>query len=253
MAFKGTTVKRLLPLMLGLAVLSACQMRVEFRTEVNPDGSGRFAVALGVDEELRELSQDSGEDPLADFDEEVPEGWETEPWTEGEFEGVVATRRFDSPEALAIALAELENSEQQFFQEFSLTRIGNEFRFSAQADPAPLEDSGTSPAVLESFIDLRVVVELPGRLVEHNADEAEDGRLVWQLSVTEPRTLSARSQVGRFPLLPALTVLAALVGLTVAWLAMRARRVARTQVETQPEAVEPSPATNLGPSPTADP
>jgi hypothetical protein len=51
------------------------------------------------------------------------------------------------------------------------------------------------------FLDqttLTTRLKLPGEVVEHNADEVlEDGTLVWtQTGADEPRTLSARSEVG---------------------------------------------------------
>ena len=98
-----TTVKRYVPLFLLLTlVLSACTIRFDIGVEVNEDESGTFSLFIGLDEELRQLAEQSGGDDLDITQglEDVPEGWTVEEVTEDGFEGVRVTADFASFEDL---------------------------------------------------------------------------------------------------------------------------------------------------------
>jgi hypothetical protein len=201
-------VKRLIPLFLVFAVvLSACKIRVEQLTVVNADGSGEVSMIMGFDDEMMSLVSQSGDDPFADLESEIPEGFTVEQIEEEDFTGIRATRPFNSLDEIESVWQDVTEGEATPLtgEEFSITQEGDDFVFRAAFEDLDLglgeedtvEGFGFEGIDLDEIFDIRVSIRLPGEVAEgdHNADLVEpDGTLVWRISPTATqRTLEARS------------------------------------------------------------
>lgn len=222
-----TLLRRLTLAAVVVVALAGCQMRIELATVVAPDGSGRLELIVAADEELRQQSEQQGEDPFEGFDEaELPPEWEVEEYRDGEFLGVRAIRPFDEVAELDDIATELQElgdagggeqmgGEGPFdLSNLRVVRDGDAFGFEMEMPAAEMgELAGTGseegsaevdvdPAMLRMFMrnlfDFRVRAQLPGEVVDHDADRVTDDGLVWEIDVaaTEARTLRASSTVG---------------------------------------------------------
>lgn len=239
-----------------LVLLSACKIRVEVATEVERNGSGRVGVtlALALDEDERRLFEGAPDGDVVDvLAEEVPQGWESEPYRvtdrEGrELEGIRATRRFGSLDELHQVIGQAQELSAEgaaadagaLLGEFTIRQEGDRFVFHAAPvgpDPAAglgLPEAGSEvdefgQALAEAFGGLLEVeaeaairVRLPGEVLESNADREEGGALVWELVAGERRELSAVSDASRggdggFPVVPVAVGVAAAVVLAGAF------------------------------------
>ena len=217
----------LLALLAGAVVLSGCA-RIEIGIHVNEDGSGEISLLSALDTRFLDAAAAAGdtgmEDPFSDLDEaDLPPGATVEEYDQDGFRGVRARFPFAASEdikrTIDAALSDAGDDPtgaaaglDQLFERFDLRRDGDGWRFDAVAVPlfmgALPGDGGDAlggdalggemaELMLEGF-EFTIRIELPGEIVEHNADAVEDGALVWSLDPLseEPRALLALTSGG---------------------------------------------------------
>lgn len=216
----------------GLMLLSACKVEIDVATEVEEDGSGEIAVAVMLGEtvrgtleekklksddplELAELEErgedvfERGRNPVDVLEEGVPPGWEAERVTQGKIEGVHLRAEFASLDELASLVESLSDFGEEIADQvdreverigvaaltrgFSLTRDGSVFRF--RAEPNVEEYEGATGGANNLLAEFSLSISLPGGVREHDADEKEDGTLVWRIQPGTKRTISATSDL----------------------------------------------------------
>jgi hypothetical protein len=206
-------VKRIIPLLVIVMMVSACKIRFDVGATVNADESGTLSIVVAMDEELRQLSE--GDADLTLGEEDVPAGWVVEEYVDGVFEGVRVSTTFSSLEELREQVAEIaegtadsDEALPEFISQIELTREGDVFTF--MADLSGLEDGlgsavggggdsfGIDPsAFLADLFEIRIVITLPGEIVSHNADVVAENTLTWNLSILDDgRVLEAESDAG---------------------------------------------------------
>lgn len=204
--------KRLIPvLLLSALVLGACKVRVDVTLVLNEDESGEVSLVFALDEELRQWAEQSGNDQFS-VDGIVPANWTATDYVDGEFEGVQASTTFESIDAFAAEVQELATAEigegatPDFLSQLSITRNGDVFDFSANLSGledglgAALQGAGgdqaANSAFLAELIDIRVVITMPGEIVESNADATAGSTLTWNLSTADDgKVLMAQSTI----------------------------------------------------------
>ena len=205
-----------------LAVLTACQVTLNARVDVEHDGSGAVQAAVGFDDEaLRQLGDPSRELRVDDLRQA---GWDVAgPRKEDDrLTWVRASKRFRSPAEAGRVAAELSGPEGPF-RDFRVQRSRSFFRtrtrftgvvdlsrgLAGLSDPALQErlggaDLGLDPgglqrrygAELDQRVRVRVEAHLPGRVES------------WQPHIGESVTMEARADAWNVqPLLPALAAL----------------------------------------------
>lgn len=209
--------KRLAIALTGLLLLTGCKLRIDLNTKINPDESGRISFAVAMDEEFREalanLGTGFGEaegtdpdagDPFADLENQVPEGWESERFTDGEFQGVRISRNFTDLDDLQAAIRETEELNESgdaagtetpaSFEEFKVTHEGDIFTLEMGASTTSFsETSGegvegaegsADDQFAEAFAELEiqaiVIVTMPGKVTDHNAHDKDGSTLTWR-------------------------------------------------------------------------
>ncbi|MCP4304848.1 MAG: hypothetical protein GY926_11105 [bacterium] len=264
--------KRYIPLFLLLTlVLSACTIRFDIGVEVNEDESGTFSLFVGLDEELRQLAEQSGGDDLdiTEGIEDVPEGWDVEEVTEDGFEGVRVTADFASFEELDRRIGELEETTSagvstEFLTDFGLTREGDEFRFTVNVTGLGDELAGTlgeqggedllsgldTSSLIEDLFQIRFRLTLPGEIGANNADLVEGNTLTWNVGLSDDGgAYEAVSTVGggNSALLLGAAAVAAIVAIGVGATAVKRRKVnaATATVEGAPISTDAPPVDPL--------
>ncbi len=217
----------LLALLASAVLLSGCA-RIEIAIQVNEDGSGTIALLSALDTSFLDAAAAAGDTDLADsfidLDEaDLPPGATIEEYDEDGFRGVRARFPFaasdDITRAIDAALSDAGDDPtgeaaglDELFERFDLRRDGDGWRFDAVVTPLfmgalPGEDgdafdsafdSGLAELMLEEF-EFTIRLDLPGEIVEHNADAVEDGALIWSLDPLseEPRELLALTSGGK--------------------------------------------------------
>lgn len=215
-----------IPLLLVFALLAAaCQMRLDASVTINSDESGTFAIEMSADEEFRDLG-DEGFD-LTEGTEDLPDNWSVEPFVDGDFEGVRVVTSFSDLDDLNSKLQLLRDSADNslptdMFGGMTVTHEGSMFSFRTEitglADGlAPSDDDsgfdGIDPsAFFDSLFQIRLVVTLPGEVIEHNADVISGSTMTWNISLDDEGTeFFATSSVSGDGLNPLVIVIIALV------------------------------------------
>ena len=198
------------PLLRTALLLALCSIaltgcfRVELSIKVHEDGSGVFSTVMAFEDSFLRLV---GEAPAASdlFDsEDLPPDAVLEDYSQDGFTGARVSIEVPDMEQLPQALAET-GGVSEGIGDLELTREDEGWRFSMTQPPLAdqvgdvVAPGGGSLNELASFLEsasYTVRVSLPGEVTDHNADRVEDDELVWEfdLTSTEPRTLSARSQ-----------------------------------------------------------
>lgn len=206
--------KRLVPLLLLVLVLSACKIRLDAAVVINEDESGTLALEISADSELRALADDQGGADFTAIDD-IPDGWTVEEFTDGDFEGARVSTSFGSLDEFQQRLSEYatsaapsDNVSLDFITQLELSREGDLFNF--RADLTGLEaglgaalggggdTGGINPgAFLAELFEIRIVLTLPGTIVSSNADATAQNTLTWNLSVLDDgEILLAQSDLG---------------------------------------------------------
>lgn len=237
--------KRLAIVLVGLLLFTGCKVRIHLDTTINADESGRVAFAIGFDEEFRQALESFGEgfgeeggDPFADIEESAPEGWEVERFTDGEFEGVRISRDFDDLEDLRAALEETESFGETGndlgagagtpgFESFGVERDGDIFTVEVGPEgfDVPSASDGEDPFAGEGSpfgeLEFEAIISftLPGKVIEHNADEVDGSTVTWRFTQeSEPQPIRAVSDASQsagdsdFPIVPVVIIAALVLG-----------------------------------------
>ncbi len=195
---------------LATLLLGGC-FRYQTAIVVDDDGSGRVQEILLFDRSALASVFDSE----AQIDQHVPRAadfrlpsWATaRDYRQGDLDGVILETTFDDPEQFddrlnTLHLMLIDAVGSQATAEVDLERIEDGWTFTLRtADLAelPALPGPADPAVGELYRRAQLVlsVHLPGRIVDHNADEIVDGQLVWRLSANAVQTLAyARTATG---------------------------------------------------------
>jgi len=246
--------RRVLPLVALLALLTAaCRIEMNIGAEIEPDGSGVISAEIGYDEEAADLMEQFGaegdlfgENPLAN----LPDVEMTEEDRGGMHFRIYSAEVDDIESAIGEQMA---TESEGLIEEFSITiepeRVEVVGRGSAGAamegseDFMPLEE-------LEESLSINLRVTLPGKILEHNADQKDGNTLTWAIPLTgealDIRAVSdpTQSEGGGFPLW-AIIVIAAVVVAGIAAIALIGRRRTRAAVAPPPP---PPPAPELPPA-----
>ena len=222
---------------LALSV-SACKIRYDTVVEIEDDRSGVLSFEFSADQELRDALAGfggGGFDPLDAADTllaQAPEGWSAEPFTEGAFEGVRTEAAFSN-------LAELNGLIGQLNEQAGLAGASTAlFDFTAsEADDqlivegqvADFLDEVTSqlgslgapidPSLISSGFELRLLLSMPGEIVEHNGDlNLESGVIEWVFGADASSFRAVSTDASNTGALIGVGVLAAaLVGGVLLW------------------------------------
>lgn len=191
-------------------VTVACRAEANVVVELNEDGTGIYTVELGVDEELQALlngfigADGDGGGLIPGFDFEIP-GLEGNPLdsppsrVEGDMTFYGQTRTFQSLDDLREIINNATNDANSF-DTFDVVISEEQVRLTATAgapgDLAPTDDLPISLDIFEQALTASVIVAMPGRVIEENADQVlPDGRLKWDISLTEGVNIQATSDL----------------------------------------------------------
>jgi len=251
----GRRVRRLWRVAIVVALVTvSCRAETNVVVEIREDGSGIYTVELGLDDELQDLLSGftgAGDSLIPGFNLDVP-GLDGNPLeslesrVEGDMTFYSNTQFFSSPtelESLVSGAGEGNN-----FETFDIEIEGDTVTLLAQAGPpADLVDVDELPIsldVIQQAFSASLIVAMPGRVIERNADEVlPDGRLRWTISLSEGVDIEAVSDLSEPPF-PWWIVGLALVALLAigAGVYLSRRNAARPHEALEGTAVPPEPA-----------
>jgi hypothetical protein len=212
-AFMTLRERCVLPLatLVVIALVTGCRLDGDVEVRLEGDGGGTLAVTLAADRALRDRVDSAGADPLATLRTSVERlpGWRVVQPDDDAGDGadaVTLETTFADPDELArvsgdfgeaVAGPELRPLGPLHVE---LTDDTVELRGTAGLDPtAQVTDVGLSPAraerVLADSVGYTVSVELPGDVLETDADErTSDTGVRWTIAAGERRDLFVRAR-----------------------------------------------------------
>ena len=228
-------------------VLSGCRIEVIAELDLRPDGSGTAVVDLELDRELLNLFSDLDLDPVAEVEAAVGEqpDWDLEVLVErGDGLRLRLEHRGDDPAGALGDLSDgLVEGDPGLFSDLEVRVLGHdELELGGTVELAPPDTPGAIDedgepvgpdedelrSLMIQQVGAALVVTMPGEVRAHDADDARDRTLQWELPVAEPVEVLARSEASSWPE-NALVVWAAagllvVVIAAVVWLLIRRRR-----------------------------
>jgi hypothetical protein len=181
-------------------VLTACRIETNVNLDIEEDGSAVVLVEVGMDDEFREAMTGQTGATEEDFINEILSFGDTSlvQRSEGDMTYFGAAQEIDD---LSQGLP-LDAAEDMFTAfNYSFDEDGAKLTASIQsADTAGLGDFGDFGGLGEGLIgdifSANVIVQMPGNVTSHNADEVRDGALVWQIPLTGTLDIQAESSFG---------------------------------------------------------
>lgn len=192
---------------------------IDLRLDIDEDESAQLSVQVDLDAEAGELFDGTS---IGDYIGELPGGWTLTEAEDGSITRITLQLEASSvgrADRLLRELGEETGLEAVTAQvaALSLDRDGEEYRFEAEA--GEVED-GSLP--LDPAIQLSVV--MPGKVSDSNAEESEDGRLVWGLAdAVAGDELQASSSTAGIPVALVAAVAVAMIAIAVVVIAMMRR------------------------------
>lgn len=197
------TTRRFLLLVSLALVLAACEVRTHLLIDAGDLSAGTITAVVGFDEQFRNLMKESGgeSDVLGELESSAEaEGWEAEPFVDGDIEGYEISRGFSSLEELQELMSSSMLSEEWGYTDLSFTEENGDFVFEASGGN-PMEElagEGEFEEMAEFLtIDFQIAVTFPGNVEEHNGVLVER-TVTWDLDdlETDTGTLFGRSSIG---------------------------------------------------------
>lgn len=177
-----TKLRRTILLALLPLLLAACEIRLWMDVEMATAESGEVTITIGFDEEFRELIEETGEtaDIFTEIEDQAFEaGFEIEPFTDGEIQGVAVTKSFSSLEELNEILNDPPSvspgGDGAVVNEVRFIDNGETIRFEGSVPAGSGDFEGVDPSQALDVInfDARVSVRFPGTVTEHNGELSE--------------------------------------------------------------------------------
>lgn len=226
---------RFLLLPLGVAVLTACHADITERFDLNADGSGTVTLRETMDDQFAQIARSQSADPFG-TEAARKSGWSVEQTLDDNGNHIVTMRRSFARghandvfhgnglgQKTELRNVDLEQSGNPFRTTFRLrTTIPRLMPASSSNDP--WANAGASMAA--SLVSIHLVLATPGQIDETNGERASDGSVRWNLSLTEPTTVSMAVTYTNWPLIGAALAAVAVV-LAGVLLAVRRSRTAR--------------------------
>ncbi len=227
-------------------VLAAgCELRADFRLELNEDESGRVLVTFGLDEEFQALAESGGgsvEDSLFGADSPLGDlpGAEQRTYQEDDFTYYEASVPFSDLNGLRlISQGDADNFVDSFnirITEDTARVVGNlDLGEITGGDLADDQLAGIGAEALAEIFKFHIQLELPGKVTRHNADrELDDGSLEWDIPLTGETSvlaIEAESDLtdgGGFPLWLIILIVVVILGAVLVLLARTRRRLSMT-------------------------
>jgi len=185
--------------LLALA-LSACRVESNVVLSIEEDGSGTVGFELGMDQEFRDLMEQSG-GSLDDILTDLPDfgGQDVTPTNrvDGDMTYIGVQSAVDD-----ISAFDFSGGGGEFFSAFSYEFDRKTASLTATISAGDLAgDAGDLPfdmsALTGEFFSANVVISMPGTVVEHNADKVlGDGTLVWEIPLSGSTDIFAKSSFG---------------------------------------------------------
>jgi len=192
--------KYLLIFALLTITLAACRVESNVIIDIREDGSASVGAEVGFDAEFRNIIEGAGVVP-EDMLSELPSfgGGDVVPIqrTEGDLTFFGAMSEIED-----LSSYDFEGAGDDTFTDFSYEFDGSSARLTATVSADGLgADGGDLPIdisqISADLVSANVIVTMPGRVKEHNADEVRsDGTLVWNVSLTGSTSISATSDLG---------------------------------------------------------
>lgn len=178
--------KSLLGVVALVLVVTGCKAEANIVLSLDENGSGAVTAEFGVDEELMELLEraDGGPEDLFEF---APEGEDVETRVDGDMTYYAMSEPFADTAELEEVLAEIDESDSQFADVAIVVDDDGGVTLDATLlvpDTAAAVDSlaGGAVDIADDVFSANFFADLPGELVESNADEVlPDGRLAWDI------------------------------------------------------------------------
>ncbi len=213
--------KYLLIFALLALTLAACRVESNVLLIIREDGSASVGAEVGFDDEFRNIVEGVGAIP-EDILSELPGfgSLDAVPFqrTEGDLTFFGAMSEIED-----LSSYNLESSGMDTFTDFSYEFDGSSARLRATVSADVLvgaagEDLPIDPSqITGDLVSANVIVTMPGRVKEHNADEVRpDGTLIWNVSLTRSTSISATSDLGSSASSWIWWLIGGLVGLAVA-------------------------------------
>lgn len=220
-------------------VAGGCSIQVALNTVVHGDGSADVRMRLAADRQIQSLLDQqlgrSADQIFADVVSGVPLGWQTEQGTDDDgTRWVVVSRAFADLAEVDQAVGDEDGPVRNLgLREVSITQADDFFRqrtsFRALADPAEalaqldLPQRAEAQQLLGAVLQVENRLTLPGHVSRTNADEREDGAMVWTLAVDRPTEMVAASVAYRWGriVVVGLAALVALIGVVLGVLVLR--------------------------------
>ncbi|MCB1245737.1 MAG: hypothetical protein KDB69_00560 [Acidimicrobiia bacterium] len=165
-------------------VLTACRIETNVGFDIAADGSATITMEVGVDDEFKNLIESSG----GSIDDMLAEGMDgldgdVETRTDGDMTYYQTSTHVDDLSAWDSS----SMGEGDMFSAFSFGIDGDIARFDVAIEGAAESDFGDlgfDPSTLTGdLFSANLIVNMPGAVTEHNADEIRDGALVWILPI----------------------------------------------------------------------
>lgn len=176
--------RRLIVLAALLAlVATACKIETNFGAIINADGSGTIVAEVGMDEEAQTFLLSGGTDPFEGNDLADCVGARTREEQRGDLKfwiiecDVTDITQFEST---------MTDTDNTFLQTFDITVTDTLVTVHgvASADETLGEQAGEfDPAVFEDSISAHLNITMPGRIIDHNADDQDGNTLSWVIPV----------------------------------------------------------------------
>lgn len=189
-------------ILIALLLVSSGCVKAQIAIDVHENGTADVALALGLTSQAKALIGSQGENPSQIMSEALSDTSitaSTRQWVEGDYEWMEGKISLPSLDALNKRM----NSNQALVRSFSLVRERNllQDRFVLDAVLEPMSDNITETDSEFSFdpsgmFEFRVLVRLPGKIVETNGVYDQDqSALAWIAASKSPTTIHAVSEV----------------------------------------------------------
>jgi hypothetical protein len=201
-------------------VLAGCHADMTVRLDVHPDGNGTVTLREAMDDQFFGLARSQSSDPFG-IDQAKREGWEVRQTLEDSGTHVItllhAFRSGDAGDALGATPLGRQSTmrgislDQRSTPFFSTVRVRTTIPRLMPEDRSNNAWAGAAAGMMSSIVSMHLVIATPGHVDETNGEIATDGSVHWNLSLTEPTTVTLAVTYVNWPgiVLAALVLVAA--------------------------------------------
>jgi len=179
--------KSLFKFLLVFLIFSACEVKWDMKIKFNDDFSGNYSIVVLIDQEAQIYALETGQSSIGGLDSilsNLPEGFGSSIYQEGDYLGILVRNTFDTTDELMLQLEQLKSEENTALlllpiKEINFLESDKEFIISGKFAEIFVTDEENLEG-FKNIFDGTFTLQVPGKIIEPKIENINENTIIFE-------------------------------------------------------------------------